>query len=92
MKVQVMPTVFIPASLRKHTNGVRKLVIDAKNIREVLERLEVEFPGIQDRLCDGDQLRQGLVAAIDSQISNQGLLEEVEPESEVHFVLAVPGG
>lgn len=87
-----MPTVFIPASLQKHTSGVRKLEVKAKNVREILEQLDLEFPGIQARLCDGDKLKQGLVAAIDSRISNQGLLERVEPESEVHFVLAVPGG
>lgn len=87
-----MPTVFIPASLQKHTGGVRKIAVKAKNLREVLEQLDLEFPGIQARLCNGNQLKQGLVAAIDSRVCNQGLLEQVEPESEVHFVLAVPGG
>ena len=87
-----MPTVFIPASLRKQTQGVQKLTVDAGNIREVLEQLELKFPGIRNRLCDGDRLKQGLAVAVDSQISNQGLLESVEPESEVHFVLTVPGG
>ncbi len=87
-----MPTVFIPASLQKHTSGVQKLELDAKNVREVLVQLELEFPGIQDRLCVDDQLKPGLAVAIDSRVSNQGLLERIESESEVHFVLTVPGG
>lgn len=87
-----MPTVFIPASLRKYTNHVHQLQIEARNVREVIEQLEIEFPGISDRLCESGTLRPGLAVAVDSRVSSHGLLEKVNANSEVHFVPTVSGG
>ncbi|MBT5019353.1 MAG: hypothetical protein HON04_11480 [Planctomicrobium sp.] len=87
-----MPIVYIPAALRKYSNDVRKLEVAATTIREVVDQLEANFPGIKDRLLEKEQLRPGIAVAIDSRISSHGMVEKVAPESEVHFVPSVSGG
>ena len=87
-----MPRVFIPPSLRRHTGGVDQLEVAGVTVREVIDALDQQFPGIKARLCEGDQLQPGLSVAVDSAISDLGLLTRVEPASEVHFLQAVGGG
>lgn len=87
-----MPTVFIPPSLRRHTHGIDQLEIRAATVREIIAVLEDRFPGIRERLCVGDHLRPGLAVAVDSRISDLGVLEHVGERSEVHFVASVGGG
>ncbi len=55
-----MPTVFIPPPLRDLTGGVAEIAVDGSTVREVVEALECQFPGIKPRLCRGDSLAPGL--------------------------------
>lgn len=87
-----MATVFIPASLRKYTKSQQKLDVEGANIREIIEQLDNQYPGIRERLLVDNQFRPGLAVAIDSRVSSHGLLEPVEPGSEIHFVHSVSGG
>jgi len=79
-------------SLRRHTNGETSIEVDGATVREILDRLDERFPGIKERLCEGDHLKPGLAVAVDSRISDLGLMQPVGPESEVHFVSSVGGG
>ena len=87
-----MARVFIPPALRPLTGG--RDVVDAAgaNVRQVIEALEKQHPGIKAQLCDGQRLRPGLSVAIGSSVSSLGLLQPVEADSEVHFLPAVGGG
>lgn len=87
-----MPTVFIPSQLRKLTGGIRQLEVDAANVREVVEQLERQFPGIKGRLCRGEAIAPGLAVSVDGEISTKGLLAAVKPGSELHFLPAIGGG
>jgi molybdopterin synthase sulfur carrier subunit len=87
-----MPQVFIPAQLRGLTAGIAQIEIQAASVREVVEALEVRFPGIKERLCQGDELTPGLQLSIDHVMSSRGLRAKVSPESEVHFLPAFGGG
>ena len=87
-----MPQVFIPAQLRGLTAGIAQIEIQAASVREVVEALEARFPGIKERLCQGDELAPGLQLSIDHVMSNRGLRAKVSPESEVHFLPAFGGG
>ncbi|MBX3437684.1 MAG: MoaD/ThiS family protein [Planctomycetaceae bacterium] len=87
-----MPRVFIPSSLRRHTGGVTSLDLEGTTIRELVDRLEERLPGLKDRLCEGNRLKPGLAVAVDSRISDLGLMQSVGPNSEVHFVASVGGG
>lgn len=87
-----MPLVFIPAQLRTLSGGIGRLELDAANVREVVEALEARFPGIKERLCQGDELAPGLQLSIDHVMSSRGLRAKVSPGSEVHFLPAFGGG
>ncbi len=45
-------TVRIPTPLQRFTAGQAEVGIEAATIREMLQQLEEQFPGIQERLCD----------------------------------------
>jgi molybdopterin synthase sulfur carrier subunit len=87
-----MPEVWIPSLMRGLTDGQEQVQVPGQTIREVIENLEARFPGIKDRICDGDRVRPGLAVAIDGVVSNEGMRQKVAGESEVHFVTAISGG
>ena len=87
-----MPIVFIPAQLKSLTGGVSQVEMEADNVRQVIEQLEAQFPGIRDRLCDGDQLASTLQVSVDSSMGARGLRTRVAEAREVHFLPVIGGG
>ena len=87
-----MATIFIPAQLRTLTAGIEQLDMDVHNVREVINQLEQQFPGIRDRLCQQDQISPSLQISIDSVITSRGMIAKIQPNSEVHFIPAIAGG
>jgi molybdopterin synthase sulfur carrier subunit len=47
-----MPSVRIPTPLRKLTSDKDEVTINAANIAELIDQMEVQYPGIKSRLCD----------------------------------------
>jgi molybdopterin synthase sulfur carrier subunit len=87
-----MPIVFIPPPLRTLTGGADRVEATGTSVRRVIDDLERQYPGIRDRLCDGNELRSGLAVAVDGTISSLGLMQKVQDTSEVHFLPALGGG
>lgn len=87
-----MPRVHIPPLLRNLTGGVEFVDIPGKTVRQVIDGLESRFPGVRERLCEGDAIKPGLAVAVDGNIGSRGLSQKVEAKSEVHFLPAVGGG
>ena len=87
-----MPTVFIPTMLQSLTGGVKRVDIEAATVRQVIDRLDELYPGIKDRLVEGDRIRPNLSVAIDGEVARIGLLEKVSDSGEVHFIPAIGGG
>lgn len=87
-----MPAVFIPRPLRRLTNGVDRVEASGRTVRDVIADLDARFPGFAQRVCDGDRLKPGLSVVVGTSIAAEGLLAEVPPTAEVHFVPAVGGG
>ncbi|GAB4518467.1 MAG: hypothetical protein Kow0047_29980 [Anaerolineae bacterium] len=87
-----MPTVWIPALMRDLTGGMEKVTVSGATLGEVIEALDARFPGIRDRLCEGDGLRPGISVAVDGAITSRRLRQPVDEESEIHFVPAISGG
>jgi molybdopterin synthase sulfur carrier subunit len=84
--------VFIPASLRSLTSGVTEVDVEGGSVRSVIANLDLQFPGIRDRLCVEDRLATGLSVSVDGRVAGLGLYQRVQPNSEIHFVLAIGGG
>ena len=87
-----MPIVWIPAALRTLTHQQETVRVAGASVREVIDHLDAQFPGIKARLCDGDSLRRGMVVAIDAEVSRLGLEQTVGDNNEVHFLPAIGGG
>ena len=87
-----MPTVWIPPLLRELTDGQETVTVPGRTVGEVIQALEERFPGIQERLCQGNRLRPGITVTVDGVLGTKGLREPVAEESEVHFVPAIGGG
>ena len=87
-----MPRVFIPPLLRALTEGQEVVEVPGKNVGQVIEALEGQFPGIRSRLCDDDGLQAGISVVVGGSFSSLGLHQRTEPESEVHFLPAIGGG
>jgi molybdopterin synthase sulfur carrier subunit len=87
-----MPVVWIPPLLRELTGGRESVSVPGATVRQIIDHLEVTYPGIRARLCDGDRLRPGLSVVVDGKLSRRGLGQPLTEASEVHFVPAVSGG
>ncbi len=48
----------IPTPLQKLTNGKAEVECRAKNIIELVDELEKDYPGVKERLSDGGKIRR----------------------------------
>lgn len=48
----------IPTPLQKLTNGKAEVECSAKNIAELVDALEKDYPGIKERLSEGGKVRR----------------------------------
>jgi sulfur-carrier protein len=87
-----MPTVVIPALLRKLTNGQERVPVRGATVRQVVEDLERQFPGIETHLLEDGDLKPGISVSIDGEMGIGGLLDPVKETSEVFFLPAIGGG
>jgi molybdopterin synthase sulfur carrier subunit len=87
-----MPRVFIPAQLRDLTGGQPEIEVAGSTVRQVVEKLDQQFPGMRGRLCADGELSPALQVSIDGTFSRRGLDARVQPASEVHFLPVFGGG
>lgn len=87
-----MPTLFIPAPLRDITQGKVSVVVAGSTVREAIENLDAQFPGIKDRLCENEKIRPNISVMVNGQVSTLKMREKLSETSEVHFVIAISGG
>jgi molybdopterin synthase sulfur carrier subunit len=87
-----LPVVGIPSLLRDLTNGQRSITVEGDTIRDVIDNLDQLYPGIKERLCDGDRLRPSIAIVVDGHASTLKLRERLRESSEVHFVISISGG
>jgi len=88
----MMAIVHVPALLHSLTGNVRKQTVNGTTVGELIDQLELLYPGIKARLLEDDRLRSGLAVFVDGMVRREGLEFEVNTESEVLFVPAVAGG
>ncbi len=62
------------------------------SVHQVIDDLEERFPGIKDRLCDGDELKPGLTVAVDTQVASLGLRQSVSEDIEIQILPEIGGG
>ena len=87
-----MAKVFIPTMLQSATGGVKSVDVEARNVRQVIERLDELFPGIANRLVEDGDIRSNLAVDVDGEVARMGLMQRVSETAEIHFVPAIGGG
>ena len=87
-----MAEVWIPPRLQQLTGGKQQVQVPGATIRQVVNNLEKEFPGMKEHLCQDDDIFPGIAVVIDGETANLGLLERVQENSEIHFLPAIGGG
>lgn len=90
MNVQVR----VPQIFRKHTGGAKIVTVQGKTVREVLETLDREYPGLRERLLDGKELHRFVnIYLNDEDIRFLKYLDSELKEGDVISILpAVAGG
>lgn len=81
-----MVKVVVWGSLKPHTGGRAELQVDAVNVRDLMDKLGAEFPGLKP------QLDRGVSFAIDGTIFRDGWLQPLKPDSEVFLLPRMTGG
>jgi molybdopterin synthase sulfur carrier subunit len=87
-----MPTVIVPALLRPLTNGQERVSVRGSTVRQVVDDLDRQFPGIKTHLVEDGELKSGIAVSIDGEMGVGGLLDPVKETSEVYFLPAIGGG
>ncbi len=89
-----MAEVWIPPRMQNLTGGQRTLQVAGSTVRQLINNMDLQFPGVRIRLCDedGTDLLPGVAVIVDGETSQIGLLQRVEENSEVHFLPALGGG
>jgi molybdopterin synthase sulfur carrier subunit len=69
----------------------RRLDVDAATVAEALDRLEEQWPGLRDRLCEpGPELRRHIHVYVEGERAR--LDTSLEPASRVDVITAISGG
>ena len=87
-----MATVFIPSLMRKLTDGRDTVEVAGSTLRQVIDNLDTEYPGIKELIVENGRVRPGLQLAVDGVLSATGLMGKVPEGSEVHILPALGGG
>ena len=87
-----MPKVIIPSPLRKHTDDQREVVIDGENLKESMERLLRQYPGLKN-VNDNSAL---LSIFINSRLIRMGIENwdqlSLNNDDEITLIIPIAGG
>jgi sulfur-carrier protein len=84
----------IPTPLQKLTNGKAEVECNAKNIHELIDALEKDFPGMKERLSDGGKIRRFINIYVNEEDIRFENKEEtaLKDGDSVSIVPAIAGG
>jgi sulfur-carrier protein len=68
----------------------RRVEVDAPTVDAAIASLEERWPGLRDRLCDGDGVRRHIHVYVDGERAS--LQAPLEPGSRVDVIAAISGG
>ena len=86
-----MPEVWMSPRMQRLV-GKEQVWVDGVTIRQVVNNLDKEYPGIKDELCEENEINPAIAVVVDGETSNLGMLERVKENSEIHFIPAMSGG
>ena len=87
-----MAELYLPSTLPPLFPGLpRRLEIEAATVGQAFDRLEEQWPGLRDRLCEpGPAIRRHINVYVDRE--RAGLDTALEARSRVDVIAAISGG
>ena len=87
-----MATVHIPRHMQNPADGHASVEVPGGQLSSVIEALLQEHPSLRSMLMVEGSIRSDISIAINSAMTDNGLLEQVPEDAEVHLVPALGGG
>jgi len=87
-----MPIVVIPALLRKYTEGKDRVTANGRNVGQVIDDLERQYPGLREHVIEDGEVKPSVAISVDGEMSTGGVLEPVRESSEIFILPAIGGG
>lgn len=90
-----MASVRIPTPLRRLTGDKDEVTLNAKNVGNLVEELEKQFPGTKERLCDENgNLRRFINVYVNNEDIRflEGMKTELKESDIVSIIPAIAGG
>ncbi len=86
--------VHIPAHWRDHTDGRAEIEVQGHNLRDVINSLNAQAPGMKALIMDETGSVRGEIAiAINSEVIEEGsVLQPVPDPAEIYLIPAIGGG
>ena len=81
-----MIKVFLGSNLKKFTNGMEELEVEATSVKSLIAEMDRRYPGI------ADALESGFALAIDGEVIANPGYEKLADVSEVRFLSPLQGG
>jgi hypothetical protein len=78
--------VVLVGNLTQLTGGVAELRLSATSVKQLFQQLTELHPSIEPHLAEG------IAVAIDGQIYQDALFQEIGPDSEVYLLPQIAGG
>lgn len=90
-----MATIRIPTPMRRYTNGERLVTVAAATLAAAVDELDRRFPGLRERLLDGEgRLHHFVNVFVDEEDVRllEGLATPLGDGTEVAIIPAMAGG
>jgi molybdopterin synthase sulfur carrier subunit len=90
-----MATIRIPTPMRRFTNGEKLISVSAATLEAAIAELDARFPGLRERLIDGDGELHRFVSVFVGEEDVRlldGLQTPLMESSEVSIIPAMAGG
>ena len=81
-----MATVHLQSNHRKYTGDQQVLTVDGTTVGQLIDELERRYPGLGQTLTDGCSI------AINGELIANGIYQQVDDETDVHFIGMISGG
>jgi len=78
--------------MRSLTDGAERVTVSGTTLREVLDNLDKAYPGLKERLCEGDRITPTITVVVDGEMGVEGLHHPIQEQSEIHFLPVISGG
>ncbi len=85
----------IPVMLRQYTAGLKSVEAEGSCVRELIENIDVQYPGFESRMCTGDgKLLQPVSIFVNGEDIKtlSGIDTPVGAQAGIHIILAIAGG